>query len=96
LAKVRVSATARRDLKQIWTYIAEDNMQAADALLDRIGSMLNLLGRTPLLGRSRDELAAGLRSFAVGNYVIFYLPRGSGIIVVRILSGYRDLAQIFD
>ena len=71
-------------------------MQAADALLDRIGSMLNLLGRTPLLGRSRDELAAGLRSFAVGDYVIFYQPRKSGITVVRILSGYRDLTQIFD
>ena len=44
----------------------------ADELLDHVESVLDLLGRSPLLGRSRDDLAAGFRSFAVGNYVIFY------------------------
>jgi toxin ParE1/3/4 len=65
-------------------------------VLDNIDSVLAMLGRSPLLGRSRDELAAGLRSFPVGNFVIFYLPRGSGITVVRVLSGFRDLPALFE
>ena len=96
MARVRISAAARRDLKEIWKYIADDNVVAADELLDHIGSVLDLLGRSPMLGRSRDDLAVGLRSFAVGNYVVFYLPRRGGITAIRILSGYRDLNAVFE
>jgi plasmid stabilization system protein ParE len=38
-------------------------------------------------------LAARLRSFAVGNYVIFYQPlAGSdGVEIVRVIEGHRDI-----
>jgi toxin ParE1/3/4 len=49
-----------------------------------------------LLGRSRDQLALGMRSFPVGNYLIFYLPIKNGIVIVRVLSGYRDLDSLFE
>jgi toxin ParE1/3/4 len=45
----------------------------------------------PLAGRARPELAENVRSFPVGNYVIFYRPLQDGIEIVRVLSGYRDL-----
>jgi hypothetical protein len=32
-----------------------------------------------------------LRSYPVGNYIVFYLPRPDGINVVRILNGYLDI-----
>lgn len=54
-----------------------------------------MLARAPLLGRSRDEFAEGLRSFPLGNYVVFYLPRPAGITVVRVLSGFRNLPELF-
>jgi len=57
---------ARLDLIDIWNYIADDNEAAADRLLDRI--------EQPKAGRERAELAPGLRSFPVGNYLLFYLP----------------------
>ena len=53
-----------------------------------------MLARSPHLGRSREELGPGLRSFPVGDYLIFYLPSKTGIVVVRVLSGYRDLDKL--
>ncbi|GLS43842.1 type II toxin-antitoxin system RelE/ParE family toxin [Methylobacterium brachythecii] len=83
---------ARRDLIEIWRYVAEDNEIAADQLLDRIDGVLTMLGGRPFAGRERSELADGLRSFPVGNYVLFYLPIENGIELVRVLSRYLDIA----
>lgn len=95
MAKVRLSAAAKLDLKDIWKYVAADSPDAADRLLDHIESAALMLAKSPLMGRSRDALVFGMRSFPVGNYLIFYLPRKGGITVVRCLSGYRDLDSIF-
>ena len=95
MAKIERSQQAEQDLIDLWTYIA-DNPAAADNLLDQIESVCKMLARAPLLGRARSELAAGLRSFSVGDYLIFYLPRKNGIVVVRVLSGYRNLDALFE
>jgi plasmid stabilization system protein ParE len=39
--------------------------------LRRIDEKLDLYLQHPGMGRARDELADGLRSFPVGNYVVF-------------------------
>jgi len=41
-------------------------------------------------------LAARLRSFPVGSYVIFYRPMENGVEIVRVLHGARDLPPLFD
>jgi toxin ParE1/3/4 len=89
--KIRQRQQARADLDAIWDYIAADNPNAADALLHRIGDTLRIRADNPRAGRERPELAASLRSFPVGNYIVFYLPLSDGINVVRILSGYLDI-----
>jgi toxin ParE1/3/4 len=50
----------------------------------------------PNLGRSRDELEEGIRSFPVGKYVIFYRVIPAGVEIVRVLHGSRDLNAIFN
>ncbi|MCE4226347.1 type II toxin-antitoxin system RelE/ParE family toxin [Methylobacterium sp. C25] len=82
---------ARLDLLDVWDYIADDNEAAADSMLDRIDRALNMLSDNPGAGRARPELADALRSFPVGNYVLYYLPAKDGIELVRVLSGYRDI-----
>jgi toxin ParE1/3/4 len=47
------------------------------------------------MGRRRDELAPGLRSFPAGRYVIFYLPLTDGVDIVRVLHGSRDIETVF-
>jgi toxin ParE1/3/4 len=89
--KIRRSPRARLDLIDIWTYIAQDNTNAADGLLDRFDEVIGRLAERPLMGRKRSELGEAFRSFPVGNYVIFYLPKDEGVEIIRVLSGYRDI-----
>ncbi len=84
---------AETDLVEIWSYIADDNEPAADRLLGRIDGVLTMLLEHPQAGRLRPDLQQSeLRSFSVKNYVVFYRPMPDGIEVVRVLSGYLDLA----
>lgn len=54
----------------LWDWIARDDAQAADRMVDRIGSVARLLADNPRMGRARPEIADDLRSFAVGRWVI--------------------------
>lgn len=84
------------DLAEIWDYIADDNESRADAFIDLIDRKFHELASHPNMGRSRDELSEGLRSFPVGRYVIFYRPLPQGVEIIRVLHGSRDLNAIFN
>ena len=86
---------AQDDTTDIWCYIAEDSEIQADAFVDRLDAKLQLLAAQPALGRRREELAPGLRSFPMGRYVIFYEVIMDGIAVARILHSARDLGAQF-
>lgn len=64
-------------------------------MLVRFDQTLSTLTSQPNLGRARPELAVDLRSFPVGNYVLFYIPSPKAITVVRVLEGHRDIDAIF-
>jgi toxin ParE1/3/4 len=87
---------ARSDLSEIWDYIAADNETRADAFVDLIDQKFQALADHPNLGRSRDELEEGLRSFPVGKQVIFYRVIPEGVEIVRVLHGSRDLNAFFN
>jgi plasmid stabilization system protein ParE len=53
------------------------------------------LQRCQVRGGIRGELAAGLRSFPVGAYLIFYRQIEGGIQITRVLHGARDIASLF-
>jgi toxin ParE1/3/4 len=48
------------------------------------------------MGRTREELGPGLRSVLVQRYVLFYRVTTSGVEVLRILHGVRDLESLLD
>jgi len=85
---------ARADLLDIWNYVADDSPAKADRLLDTINKKCQTLARFPKMGRVRNELGASLRSFPVGNYVIFYREVSRGIEIIRVLHGARDIEGI--
>ncbi|MDF5721398.1 MAG: type II toxin-antitoxin system RelE/ParE family toxin [Rhizonema sp. PD37] len=51
--------------------MANESDDRADWFLQKIESKLKMLVETPGIGRKRDELVPNLRSFPVGNYLIF-------------------------
>jgi toxin ParE1/3/4 len=92
---IRLKPQARLDLIEAALYIAQGDPLAADRFLDGIASALKLLGRNPMMGRERPELAESLRSLPHRPYVIFYRSVEVGIEVVRVLHGARDIASQF-
>lgn len=86
---------ATADLQTIGTYIAQDNLQAALAVVDRLEQRCKDAVANPHIGRKRPELQIGLRSLTEWDYVIFYRALGGTVEIVRIIHGRRDVAKIF-
>lgn len=95
MSSYRYSSDANADIEAIATYIFDLNPVAAHHFLDSLEETCELLAEHPLIGRSRGELGETLRSFPVGNYLIFYMLASDGIDVVRVIYGGRDLPEIF-
>ena len=94
--RILLTPQAHQDLLEIWIYVAQDSLKAADQFLSIIDGKLNMLARAPRIGRKREELALGLRSFPAGSYIVFYrLGRGT-LEIIRILHGSRDVLAIFE
>ena len=89
------SDQSEHDVYEIAAFIARDNPDAAIQLVDRFDEALKMLAGNPLAGRVREELAAEVRSFPVGNYLLFYRPIQNGIALIRVLHGPRDLRRLF-
>lgn len=96
MPQVSLRPLAENDILDIWDYIADDSPAAADNWIDRLDGQFQLLATQPLMGRTRDDLAPGVRSFPFGRYVIFYAPLADGIDVIRVLHGARDLDTGFN
>lgn len=85
------SRTARADLREIARHYAKVNPDYGRRVIEQIRQQCRQLGRFPELGRTRDELANGLRSFPTRPYVIFYKPTTRGATIVRVIHGSRDI-----
>ena len=91
---VRLLSVAEEDLAEAITFIAVGNPAAATALADKMGKSLGALARHPHMGRVPDDpelMQLGYRYLIVDDYLIFYVVREEGEVVVhRILHGARD------
>jgi toxin ParE1/3/4 len=89
-----LAPAALRDLVEIHDFVAHDNPAAARRLIELFERKVESLAVAPGIGRARGELLPGIRSLAVGSYVIFYRVGSQGIEVVRVLHGRRDIAAV--
>jgi toxin ParE1/3/4 len=53
------------------------------------------IAKFPKLGRQRNEILPGIRSLAVDAYLILYISIGQDVEILRVVSGYRDLSNLF-
>jgi toxin ParE1/3/4 len=93
--KLVVAPEARSDLVDIWRFLSSRNARATGRIMRDIAERFELLLDYPESGTKRDELRAGLRSFPVGNYIVFYWITEEGVEIVRVLHGRRDIERIF-
>jgi len=95
MSRYILAPSAKSELKEITRYIAHLNPAAARRLKETIKQQCKLLADFPNIGRNRDDLQPGLRSFPVDSYLIFYRQMAEGVEIVRFVSGYRDLEILF-
>jgi toxin ParE1/3/4 len=94
----RIAPQAEADLDDTWLYVAmqSGSIEIANRLIDSITDRFHRLARFPFVGRARDrELAAGLRTFPVGDYVVVYSLEDSDVAILRVVHGHRDLERLF-
>jgi toxin ParE1/3/4 len=91
-----VSPLAEEDLEEIWNFVAERDVEAANRLIDEITGRFDHLLAYPEAGRARHDLLVNLRSLPVKRYVIFYQSMDDGVEIFRVLHGSRDVQSEFD
>jgi toxin ParE1/3/4 len=97
MGRCRFTPQAKQDLKDINRFIALEYPDAAKRFVASVKQQCQTLSDFPEMGRLWQELDPPLRSFPVGNYLIFYRPSGQKAIeVVAVVSGFRDLEMFFE
>lgn len=94
MARLSISRDAKKDLREIFVYIARDNVAAARRMLSLFHQSFSAIAAQPGIGRRRDELKAGYQSHATGNYVIYYRIANGIVRILRVLHGARDLQRL--
>jgi len=82
---------AYRDLDEIWEFIAAENQQAADRVVDEIYEKVRRLVRFPRQGHRRPELTSRpLRFQIVRDLLIAYAPEEKPLVVIAVIHGRRN------
>jgi toxin ParE1/3/4 len=94
--RYRVSRDAERDLDEIFAYWAKRaSLEVADRLIDRILDRFRLLGEYPDAGKPSDEIAAGVKCFPAGKYLIYYRKTHRGTDILHVFHGAQEQKRAF-
>ncbi|HEX5103995.1 MAG TPA: type II toxin-antitoxin system RelE/ParE family toxin [Pirellulaceae bacterium] len=98
--KVHWTERARRNLRAIHDYIAEDSPNYAIRMVDRITRKTESLARFPMLGHVVPEYEAEqgteptVRQILEGNYRVIYRLRPDRVQVLTVIHGARQLPPL--
>jgi toxin ParE1/3/4 len=92
----KLSKRAEQDLTVIWNFSVDRwGETQADDYLKTLHAAIQLLVENPQMGKSRDAIRTGYRSFHQGRHLIFYRPYDDGIRVIRILHQSMEVESHF-
>jgi len=95
LSRYFLTQVAAADIEEIWDFIAADNVDRADRVVEDIFNAIDTLVEMPGIGHSRADLAdETLRAWRVHSYLIVYRERRP-LEIIRVVSGFRDLFALF-
>ena len=88
---------AEDDLFAVWSFIAQDSIEAADRVETQIYRACDVLASTPQAGHVRHDLTdKPVRFWTVPrfpNYVIVYDPASNPLRIIRVLHGALDIPR---
>jgi plasmid stabilization system protein ParE len=87
-----LSTGAALDLDEIWEFIAQDNIRAADRWIEKLFDAFDTLARNPGIGHKRKDLTAyPILFWPVGAYLILYRVQNERVEIVAVTQGARDI-----
>ena len=90
-----LSPEASHDLTEIFEYIAQDNVQAAERVRVELLAAMRALAAMPAQGHRREDLTKREVLFwPVRAYQIIYRADGVALEVVAVLHGKRNIRRI--
>jgi toxin ParE1/3/4 len=92
---LRITLPASQDLDAISEYFLERSIDAGDCFVETFNQKCTYLARYPYIGKSYAHLRPGLRGLLLMGYIIFYRVVGDDVEILRVVSGYRDLRDVF-
>jgi plasmid stabilization system protein ParE len=89
-----LSPRAEDDLARIYAYISQDNLDAAEQMLDKILAACDLLTDNPRIGQIRTDLTPLPVRFWLVHPRYFLIYRSENPIqIVRVLPANMDIAR---
>ena len=86
---------AKQDVNEIWDYIADDNIEAADRVLEALEQGMLKLAKTPGIGHRREQLTDKRHGFfLVYSYLIVYRHETKPLQIIRVLHAAHDVQTI--
>lgn len=93
----RLTPRALRDLDAIADYtLAAWGERQTEKYLGELEQRFRWLAQSPHLGRARDEIGEGYRSYPHRAHVIFYLIEGDEIAIIGVPHGAMDIEAYFE
>jgi toxin ParE1/3/4 len=94
--RYRVHKDANQDLDEIFLYWAKRaGLNVADRLVDSIVDRFWLLGEYPDAGSPCEHIAAGVKCFPAGKYLIYYRKTRHGTDILHVFHGALDQKRAF-
>ena len=93
--KVRWTERAADELSDAYTYIAADNIEAADRLIDRIHAAISLIQTHPQIGKKGE--VPGTREFVVTgtSFILIYQVDPQLLWILAVFHGARHRPLVF-
>jgi toxin ParE1/3/4 len=96
MRKLLIKPQARVDLLEIWHFIAQSSVRAADQVAENLDRAIRSLVEMPGKGHSRPDVKdSNYRFWSVYSYVIAYRFDDTSLTVVRVIHGRRNFRRIF-
>ena len=91
----KLTDAAKKDLRGISAYRKKTwGKEQEKAYREILRAAPRVIAKALKIGQKRDELAEGLRSFPVGNHIAYYVEKGKGIEIARILHPSMDRKKV--
>ena len=97
MKKFRLTAEAAGDITEIFDYIAEDSIDAAQRVRAEVYDAMRKLARSPGLGHKRPDLTnRELLFWTVYSYLVIYQPNTKPVNIIAVLHGSRDVNKLLE